>query len=174
MNPLRASSGFLRSKSPSPLPSPGVPGEGAARNDGRAPCAVFGAAAEGVPLCGEPRLCPRSRYAGTPGEGWGEGDLKHRASLVLKITLILAFSRTTGRRDQTSLAAIKSYISAKIVSNQPRSSYLPGAAQLKAGGRSVNGSTSNFVSTAFPINRASAKSSNASQSCALCACGPWR
>ena len=38
---------------------------------------------------------------GTPGEGWGEGDFERRAHQALEITLILTFSRRTGRRDKS-------------------------------------------------------------------------
>jgi hypothetical protein len=37
---------------------------------------------------------------GNPGEGRGEGDFECRKPLVLEITLIPAFSRTTGRKDR--------------------------------------------------------------------------
>src|SRR5688500_7693129 len=37
---------------------------------------------------------------GTPGEGRGEGGSGRRVTQALEITLILTFSRRTGRRDQ--------------------------------------------------------------------------
>ena len=43
---------------------------------------------------------------GNPGEGRGEGDFERRTPLVLEITLILAFSRRTGRRDRRTLALL--------------------------------------------------------------------
>jgi hypothetical protein len=43
------------------------------------------------------RPCPSP---GTPGRGWGEGDLELRWSLVLEITLTPALSRSTGRGSQ--------------------------------------------------------------------------
>ena len=49
---------------------------------------------------------------GTPGEGWGEGDLERRMPLVLEITLILAFSRTTGRRGPEAVRTNKIYTTA--------------------------------------------------------------
>ena len=58
-----------------------------------------------VTLCGDDcRHYPLSRYSGAPGEGRGEGDFERPTPLVLEITLILAFSRGTGRRDQKPLA----------------------------------------------------------------------
>jgi len=42
----------------------------------------------------------------TLGEGRREGDLERRQPLVLEITLILTFSQTTGRRDQSGCPVI--------------------------------------------------------------------
>ena len=65
---------------------------------------------------------------GTPGEGWGEGDLERRVPLVLEITLILSFSRSTGRRDQRPFATNRNYTPSNDV---PRTSPDAGGKEIQ-------------------------------------------
>src|SRR5688500_9646 len=45
---------------------------------------------------------PLAPSPGTPGEGWGEGDFRTSSDFrTVEITLILTFSRRTGRRDRS-------------------------------------------------------------------------
>jgi hypothetical protein len=55
------------------------------------------------------RLKPGADFSpspGTPGEGRGEGDFERRTPVVLEISLILTFSRSTGRRDRKKIRTL--------------------------------------------------------------------